>query len=96
MDEAMNAPPRYTVRPHTPNEEYEYQGGFAILDTLDGRQVGWSKYQARAQETADTNNASPLEAHPPAPTPDRDLAIERRDAPEDYHIPQSLFDEGRK
>jgi hypothetical protein len=57
----MNSP-RYIVTPHAPRPGQEYddrEGGFAIIDTRDGTQVGWSKHQARAQQCADEDNAKP-------------------------------------
>lgn len=39
---------RYEVRPQKHSDEYWYDGGFAIWDTLDNRQVGWYHSRERA------------------------------------------------
>lgn len=43
---------RYTTQPHTASETYSRAGGFAIIDTTDGRQIGWTRHQATADAIA--------------------------------------------
>jgi hypothetical protein len=48
---------RYIVQPQKWSERFNYDEGFAILDTVEGVQIGWAKLRDRANECAAEHNA---------------------------------------
>ena len=49
---------RYELRPHKWSEDFPHDGGWAEWDTVENRQIGWSRDRSRCQSEVDADNAA--------------------------------------
>lgn len=56
---------RYSLRPHSPCSAYPHEGGWAVHDAEEGRQVGWYAHEDRAAARVAERNGQPAPLPPP-------------------------------